>query len=298
MMLKKEITRRDFIKFTGAATAGLALGLPSLAEITAEKEALSRVILIRNQNVVASDGTINADLLGTMLDEAVMAFFGDKQPQDSWRRIIKPEDYVGIKTNIWKYLPTPPALESAIKNRVLECGVPAENIAISDREILELPVFKKATALINTRPMRAHAWAGVGSLIKNYIMFVPDPSSYHDNSCESIGSIWLMPHVKDRTRLNILVMLTPQFHILGPHHFDRKYVWNYGGLLVGTDPVAVDSVGLKIIQAKRKLFFGDDQGLKPPAHHIEFADKIFKLGQSDFSKIELIRLGWNEDILI
>ena len=297
-MLKKEITRRDFIKFTGAATAGLALGLPSLAEITAEKEALSRVILIRNQNVVAPDGTINGDLLGAMLDEAVMAFFGDKQPQASWRRIIKPEDYVGIKTNIWKYLPTPPALESAIKNRVLECGVPSENNSISDREILEIPVFKKATALINTRPMRAHAWAGVGSLIKNYIMFVPDPSSYHDNSCENIGSIWLMPHVKGRTRLNILVMLTPQFHIIGPHHFDRKYVWNYGGLLVGTDPVAVDTVGLKIIQAKRKLFFGDDQGLKPPAHHIEFADKIFKLGHSDFSKIELIRLGWNEDILI
>jgi TAT (twin-arginine translocation) pathway signal sequence/Domain of unknown function (DUF362) len=298
MMLKKEITRRDFIKFAGAATAGLALGIPSLAEITAENETLSRVILIRNQNVVTPDGTINADLLGAMLDEAVTTFFGDKEPLASWRRIIKPEDFVGIKTNNWKNLPTPPQLESAIKNRVLECGVPSENIAISDREILELPVFKKATALINTRPMRAHAWAGVGSLIKNYIMFVPDPWSYHDNSCENIGSIWLMPHVKGRTRLNILVMLTPQFHILGPHHFDRKYVWNYGGLLVGTDPVAVDSVGLKIIQAKRKLFFGEDQGLKPPAHHIAFADKKFRLGQSDYSKIELIKLGWKDNILI
>ena len=44
-------------------------------------------------------------------------------------------------------------------------------------------------------------------------------------------------------RLNILVMLTPQFHGVGPHSFSSRFTWPYGGLLVGTDPVAVDATG-------------------------------------------------------
>ena len=76
---------------------------------------------------------------------------------------------------------------------------------------------------VNVRPLRTHNLSGLGTLIKNSIMFVPDPSSYHANACEKLGAIWHLPHVKGKTRLNVPVMLTPQFHSTGPHHFSKGY---------------------------------------------------------------------------
>jgi hypothetical protein len=62
--------------------------------------------------------------------------------------------------------------------------------------------------------------------------------------------------------------------------------------------VAVDAIGVRILQAKRRQFFGKDRPLQPPAKHIFLADTRHHLGVSDPSRIELIRLGWKEDILI
>jgi len=294
----RKLTRRDFIKTTGVVALGAAIGLPALAEQTGENTAKSKVILIRHPDAVGPDGKINGPIIQQMLDDAVMALFGKDDPAACWKEIIKPSDIVGIKTNIWRYLPTPRELEEAIKRRVMEAGVPAEKIGIDDQGILDNPIFQKATALINTRPMRAHAWSGVGSLIKNYIMFVPNPDGYHGNSCANLGSIWTLPLVKGKTRLNVLVMLTPQFHSAGPHHFDASYVWPYKGLVVSTDPVAADTIGLRIFQVKRQEYFGEDRPIKPVAHHIAFADTRYKLGASDLGRIDLIKLGWKENILI
>ena len=146
--------------------------------------------------------------------------------------------------------------------------------------------------------MRSHHWAGVGSLIKNYIVFSPDRPSWHDDSCGNLAGLWSLPIVKGKTRLNVLVMFTPQFHGVGPHNFNPKYVWTYGGLVVGVDPVACDSVGLRIIEAKRQAFFGEDRPLAPPAKHIALADTRHHLGTADRAKIELVRLGYATDSLV
>jgi hypothetical protein len=146
--------------------------------------------------------------------------------------------------------------------------------------------------------MRTHHWAGVGSLIKNYILFSPDPASWHDDACADLAKIWSLPIVKGKTRLNVLVMLTPQFHGVGPHSFNPKYVWPYHGLVVGFDPVACDSVGLRIIEAKRRAFFGEDRPLAPPAKHIALADKRHHLGTADPAKIDLVRIGYDKDALL
>ncbi len=293
------ITRRDFIKGTGCAAMGVALGLPAIAdEITAQPPTKSRVILVRDKGAVTTEGKPDGAVIQRMLDEGVTALLENKDLAACWRQLVKPRDIVGIKTNEWGPLHTPDVLEQAIKKRVMEAGVAQENIAIADRGVGKHSVFKKATALINTRPMRTHAWAGVGSLIKNYISFVPSPSDYHPDSCADLGAIWHLPIIKDKTRLNVLVMLTPLFYGVGPHHFDTTYVWRYGGLLIGTDPVAVDTVGLQIFQAKRQDYFGEDRPIRPTAHHIAFADTRHKLGTSDPGKIDLVKLGWEEDILI
>ena len=173
-----------------------------------------------------------------------------------------------------------------------------KNISVNDQQVLRDPVFRDATALINVRPLRTHNWSGVGSLIKNYIMFVDTPESYHGDSCADLAKIWKLPSVEGKTRLNILVVLTPLFHGIGPHHYNPKYTWAYKGLLVGFDPVAVDATGVRILQAKRRAFFEEDRPLNPPPKHVFLADTRHHLGTADPEKINLVRLGWQEDSLI
>ena len=291
------LTRRDFVRGVGYATVGGAVALPAFSRGANARQATSRVVLIRDRNVVTDDGSLDADVVQRMLDEAMVALFGIETPSDCWQAIIRPDDIVGIKTNVWNYLPTPVEVEDWIRRGLRDAGVPADNIGIGDRNVLRQDIFHRTTALINTRPMRTHAWSGVGSLLKNYITF-DRPPDYHADSCADLAKLWQLPIVKDKTRLNVLVMLTPQFHNVGPHHFDRAYVWPYRGLIVSTDPVAADAVGLRIIQQQRRRAFGEDRPLQPTAHHIALADTEHHLGNADMRRIDLVRLGWEEDILI
>jgi hypothetical protein len=297
-MKKKTISRREFIRDGAAALAAGTLALAFPGKQGAQAAPKARVVLIRDKDVLDENGAVNASVLQGMLDEALKALLGERDADAAWKRIIQPSDIVGIKTNVWRNLATPPELEEALRRGVLAAGVRAENISIRDRGVLGDPVFQKATALVNVRPMRTHDWSGLGTLLKNYIMFVPDPPRFHPDSCADLAALWQLPGVKGKTRLNILVMLTPLFHSVGPHGFNPTYIWKYNGLLAGLDPVAVDATGARIIQARRREYFGDDRPINPPPKHIELADSRHHLGTADPAKIELVRLGWTEGILI
>jgi len=292
------ITRRDFMK--GAACAGMAatVGFPVELSLGDETVAKTKVVIIRDSTVLGGGGEIDSAVLSQMLDKGAAELFDRNDAASAWNRIFSPDDIVGVKSNKWPYLPTPPEMERAIRQRALKSGIHEDNISIDDRGVRENKIFKKATALINVRALKYHHWAGIGGCLKNYIMFVPRPEDYHDDSCADLGTIWKLPHIAGKTKLNILAMLTPLFHGIGPHHFDRKYVWEYKGIIVGTDPVAVDAVGLRIVEAKRMEHFGKYRPLAPPAHHIRFAETRHGVGTSDPDKIELIKLGWQDGVLI
>ena len=93
-------------------------------------------------------------------------------------------------------------------------------------------------------------------------------------------------------------MLTPLFHGKGPHHYQAKYTWPYNGLIVGTDPVAVDATGVRILEEKRKAFFGREEPLSVPPKHIRVAETRYHLGISDPARIDIKRIGWQEGALI
>jgi len=295
---KGAVSRRDFVRAgSGAAVAGV-LGLHALAQDRQAAPATSRVVLVRRSEAVGEDGGVRAEVVHEMFDQAVTTLLGEADRAAAWKRLVGPDDVVGIKTNAWHYLPTPPALEDAVRSAVLAAGVAPDNVAVDDRGVRSNPVFRRATALVNMRPMRSHHWSGLGTCLKNYIMFVERPADHHPDTCASLGSIWQLPELAGKTRLNVLVMLTPQFHGVGPHGYSPEYVWPYRGLIVGTDPVAVDATGARIMQAKRDQYFGKPSPISPPPHHIALADTRYHLGVSDKERIELVRLGWEEGALI
>jgi hypothetical protein len=295
---KNIITRRGFIRSGSCVALGSLMGLPMIGKTAEAASEKSRVVLIRDEKIFDTTGSVRENRMETMLDEAVKVLLDSPDAMSAWQQLIRPDDIVGVKSNVWGYLSTPEALEKAIVNRAMAIGVDKKNISIDDRGVLRNAVFKRSTALINCRPMRTHHWSGLGTLLKNYIMFVPDPWAYHGNACERLAVIWKKKHLDRKTRLNILVMLTPLFHGVGPHHFSKTYIWSYGGLIVSADPVAADATGARIIQSKRNIFFDKYRPISPPPRHIEAADRKFGLGNSQPERIELIKLGWDKGILI
>lgn len=296
MKKNRVITRRDFLR--GTVYTALATSLGSSLEKDAKAEGKVRVVLIRNEKAIDQQGRINKEIVQQMLDQGVSHLLQEENPAQAWKKLIKPTDIVGIKTNVVHYLPTPQELEAAIEKRVMEVGVPKGNISIDDRGVLDDKVFRSSTALINVRPLRTHFWSGIGGCIKNYIMFTRTPWLYHGESCSPLASIWSKPIVKGKTRLNILSLIWTQFYSRGAHHFDKRYVSEYKGLLIGTDPVALDAVGVRLLQRQRIAHFGEDRPLDTQPIHILAADQKYKLGVSDLERIEIVKLGWMEGALI
>jgi hypothetical protein len=290
------VTRRDFLK--GTAGLVMAMGVGSSIPFEARAEDKARVVVIRNQKVLGTDEKLDSNILKSMLDEAILTLLDEKDIFKAWQRLFNKTDIVGIKSNSWRYLPTPEEMEQVIRRRLLDIGIPEGALAVDDRGVLNNPVFLKSTALVNVRPVRTHHWAGIGSCLKNYIMFVPSPSAYHGDACSDLGKIWTFPSVKGKTRLNILVALTPQFYGRGSNSFDRRYLWAYKGLIVGIDPVAVSAVGAELLRLKRISFFGEDRELDVQPIHIGVADKKYRLGISDLNRIEILKLGWTEQVLL
>jgi hypothetical protein len=296
MKKNKIITRRDFLRGTVYTALATSAGLPIGKEVKAEEKV--KVVLIRDEKVIDQQGRINQKVLQQMLDEGVSRLLGEEDPLQAWKKLIKPFDIVGIKSNEWSPLRTPEELEGAIQQRILDAGVPKGSISIDDRGVLGDKVFRSSTALINMRPLRTHFWSGIGGCIKNYIMFVRTPWLYHTESCSPLASIWSKPIVKGKTRLNILSLIQTQFYSRGAHHFDRRYISEYKGLLIGRDPVALDAVGVHLLQRQRIAHFGEDRPLDTQPIHILAADRKYKLGVSDLNRIEIVKLGWMEGVLI
>jgi len=122
-MKKKLITRRDFLK-DGASFAlagSLMVHFPS--KILANEEQKSRVVLIRNKDVLNADLKPREEIVSDMLHEAVRRLVGVSDTTEAWKQLFKSSDIVGIKSNVWHYLATPSSLEEAIVNGVKSAGV-------------------------------------------------------------------------------------------------------------------------------------------------------------------------------
>ncbi len=292
---ERGMTRRDFIRLAAYAAVGTAVGAEALAGGAPASGKRSRVVLVRDGNAVTASGEINPDAVLRMLDRGVWDLVGAKNPIESWRELVGDAKLVGIKTNVWPNLPTPKEVEQVIEQRLRDIGIAQDRIRKTDREARRK--LADCDVLINARPLRSHHWAGIGGCIKNYVTFVPRPGVYHPDACADLAAVWSLPEVKGKTRLNILVALTPLFYGRGPHHWDPRYVWPYKGIFFSRDPVAVDALGAHLLAQKRRLELGEDRPLTPTTH-IRMAEVRHHLGVADLNRIDLVKIGWEKDALI
>jgi uncharacterized protein (DUF362 family) len=289
----RQITRRDFVRDSALGALALGLGASARGAFAAEGPK-SIVALVRDEKVLSATNAADAATVKKMLDQAVQAATGESSAAAAWKKLIKPTDVVGLVPTT-ALTPTHPELIAAVTDALKEAGVAAGNIQSVQRN---KEAATKCTALISLPGLKVHTLTGMGTVLKNYITLGDNKASmYHKENNVALGEIWTMPAVKGKTRL-IIVDALQGLCAQGPQK-DPKYMWNYNGLLVSTDPVAAEAIALQILQAKRNSFKGGETWeISPAPLSVAAADKKYNLGTSDRAKIDLKLTGWEKEALV
>ncbi|MFB3896078.1 MAG: DUF362 domain-containing protein [bacterium] len=107
-----------------------------------------------------------------------------------------------------------------------------------------------AQYLVNVPIMKDHSMSQISLSMKNHYGTVHNPGSLHANSCNPyIADVNKATAIKDKTKLIVIDALFGCYNG-GPDHAPN---FTYNGIIVSTDPVAIDCVGRDIINEQRVL---------------------------------------------
>jgi len=156
-------------------------------------------------------------------------------------------------------------------------------------------VTRETDALVSAAVLKDHNLAGISGCLKNFFGAIHNPNKYHDDGCDPfVADVCVHPLIADRLRLVFCDALRPQYHGGPPSR--PAWQWPYGGFLLATDPVALDRVGVEIIERKRRAagmapLAAED---RPPRHLASARER--GLGTDRLEEIEIVcpGLDWEE----
>ena len=297
--------------FALVAMASLCLGVDLTA---AAKE---QVVLARNPKAINDRNQADAAETSRLFDQALLKLAGRKTAADSWKALgLGPADVVAVKINCntWTIALSPqPELLDALC-RSLETVIPANQIIIYDndsaamkecrfvlnrsgdgvrysgtdqgdgfdaKERLTKIVTQTASKIINLASLKCADGDLVASLVlKNQIgSLVPGDMPKCHNDPDFLAGVCARPSLRSKTILNMVCGLRGTYR--------RGVPWYWGGIILGTDPLAVEAAAIGVMNEKRAV---EKLGPLPLPVHLKIAEKKYGLGTTDPAKIEQIRL--------
>lgn len=310
---------------TGAALTSLP-GVVEAADKITKPADKTRVVISTDTSCLDKDNEVVQAAVEKMLDRSLAKLTGSGSGADAWKKLFSSKDVVGIKINCLFGIgvSTRPEVVNAVIAGLLTAGVKEDNIIVWDRSsvdlikcgytpnkdgagvkyfadddswgpLIERGAFKgristvineKVTAIVNMPILKTHGITGISGCLKNHYGSFDNPGNHHANNCNpQLADFNAIPVVKNKTRLVVMDVIRPQ-HSGGPGLQVRDQ-FNHYSIMLGTDPVAVDCVGLKIIQDKLRQMNREpisDKKLRWMASAQERG-----VGTCDASKIELLR---------
>lgn len=342
--------RRDFLSTTaqgiGAAAvlgAGARLALaeekpsPAQPKEAAEQGARTssflclpgKVVQVHHPAAMKSMKKPDEELVGRMVDRAVIELSGRSDLAEAWTRFISPDDVVEIKINCLgkRYNSTNAQTVQAIIRGLRSIGIKPESIFIYDmygshmrstRQKLLRPdgkqvgyaeqwgyektktrheagksrfasILGRVTAVVNVPVMKHHDLSGVTGALKNMSHGHVHNPSRFHRNGCLPGIPEIYAHPKIRDKVRLCIMDGLRLLYHGGPQDSPKHRIVQGRIYASTDPVALDTLLLERVQEARKK--GRKRALKEPGF-LAAATQL-GLGINDRGKIELeeIELG-------
>lgn len=292
-------SRRDFLKkcLTGAAVLGAGGGTGLLAAPEQGVLAKSRVVIARDAARRGAGATVDSRRMLSLLDRAMQALFDRDNPIETWKKLIRPGETVGLKVNALggRGFCSNPLVE-AICERLQEAGIKASDIVVWDRDSAEL---ERAGFHVSTAGSRVQCFGtdrvdyeqelathgSVGSRLSkiltqrcDVLINVPVLKD-HDGAGVTIALKNMYgvihnpnkyhpngcnPYIADlnmlpqiRSKMRLTICDATTAAYEGGPGYKPQYSWKNNALIVSQDPVALDYTGWQIIERKRA-----EKGLK------------------------------------
>jgi uncharacterized protein (DUF362 family) len=331
MSAHRGTNRRDFLKkcFTGAAVLGASGTMGLLAADEGAALAKSRVVIARDATLRGTGTTVDSHRMLGLLDRSMQALFDRDNPIETWKKLVRPGETVGLKVNALggRGLSSNLSLVEAICERLQEAGIKANDIVVWDRDSDEMEhagfqvstggnrvqcfgtdrvdyepalvtngsvgsrLSKILTQRCNVPVLKDHDGAGVTIALKNMYGVIHNPNKYHPNGCNPyVADLNMLPEIRTRMRLTICDATTACFE--GGPGYKPEYSWKNNALMVSQDLVALDYTGWQIIERKRA-----EKGLKTlegenraPRYIATAADAQHRLGTNDPRRIAVVEV--------
>lgn len=248
----------------------------------------SRVAWAQSSHAVRGR-TVHQTLVAEMFEEAMMQVTGAGSVEAAWRTILGSQDVVGIKFDPVgaPELGTAPVVGSILIESLLRAGWTSRRIVLIDgppqlaRRYGTQPAWsgyddeqtdfgsgkdqlaaalEQVTAIINVPSLKTDNVCGIRCSLSNISLgLLKHPARFRVNGCSPyIADIAALPEVRSKLKLCVVDALRVVCDG-GPLVIESE-ASNEGILLISTDPVAADSVALKIVNTARRRM-----GLEPVA---------------------------------
>jgi len=270
---------------------------------------------------VVVGATVHKLLLGEMLEAGLKAITKEKSVKASWHALLNAHDIIGLKFNssAQQIIGTTPTFAEVLIESLMDAGWPVEQIVCieaPDRIVARYqtqPVstgyrgavtdfgsgsdhlsraLDQVTAIINVPFLKTHNIAKITCCLKNLSHgLIQHPARFHGQGCSPyVADIVTLPEIKDKLKINIVDALRVVYR--GGPNASNDSITDLGSVLVSADPVALDAVGVSILNETRSKM-GLEAAAATPGH-VPYLAKAHSLGLGiaklfdiDFDRIRL-----------
>ncbi len=276
----------------------------------------SKVVIVRDKRVLSPTGRPDPEVLRAMLETGLRALSGAATAAEAWRTYFRKDDFVALKYNELggPAIETRPELRAlAVEGLTKQVGVDGEKIVPIGRctrykgkyagwgpahvihtygyQTRFSAVFARhATAILSMPVVKTHQSGGVTCALKLHLGSIQKPGDFCGDEdwprlWRNLPELSSLPEVRTKQRLIVADALRPQYH-KGPTN-SPPHRFAYHGLLLSTDPVAIDRTALTIINDARKA--KALPALTWPEKMLRLAEGL-GVGLADPAKIDLVRI--------
>ena len=256
-------------------------------------------------------------VLSEMITLGLQKLTETNNTEAAWRKLFKSDDRVCVKRNrlsspsIWTHTELNDVITDSLAKQV---KIDPDTVVVWDprpsgemagwsepfitkknriRTRIVRALSDYGTALINLPILKTHGGKGVTISLKNHLGTIENPRDFHNpggwegDLGPNIADLNAHPAIKAKTRLIVVDAIRPLYD--GGPSENPRYRWDYNGLILGTDPVAVDTVGLTILEAKRRHEQMSNWQLSPGRKCLSYAETL-GLGNSQGQNIRVFQI--------